>query len=40
MAFRYTWSLFALGREHCCPHSSLGGMVGDTQERTKKEALH
>ena len=37
MTLRYSWSLFAWGREHCCPHSSLGGAVGDTEERTKKE---
>ena len=38
MTFRYSWSLFSWGREHCCPHSGLGGVVGDTQEGTKKEA--
>ena len=38
MTFRYSYSLFAWGREHCCPHSSLGGLVGGTRERTKKEA--
>ena len=37
MTFRYSWSLFAWGREHCCPHSSLAGVVGDTQKRTEKE---
>ena len=35
MTFTYRQRLFAWGREHCCPHSSLGGVVGDTQERTK-----
>ena len=40
MRFRYSWSLFAWGREHCCPHSSLVGVVGDTQKRTKKEEEH
>ena len=24
MTFRYKWSLFTRGREHCCPHSSVG----------------
>ena len=38
MTFECSWSLFAWGREHCCPHSSLGRVVGGTQERTKKEA--
>ena len=37
MTFRYSWSLFAWGREHCCPRSSLVGVVGDTQKRTEKE---
>ena len=36
----FSWSLFAWGREHCCPHSSLGGVVGDTQERTQKSFPH
>ena len=30
MIFRYNWSLFVSGREHCC------GVVGGTQERTRK----
>jgi len=27
MTFRYSWSLFAWGREHCCPHSSVVGVA-------------
>ena len=37
MTFTFCWSLFPWGREHCCPHSSSVGVVGDTQERTKKD---
>ena len=37
MTFRHSWSLFATG-QHCCPYSSLRGVVGDTPERTAKEA--
>jgi len=35
MTFRH-YSL--RGREHCCPYSGLGGVVGDTQGRTDKGA--
>ena len=36
MPFRYSWSLFAWGREPCCSNSSLGGVVGDTQKRKRE----